>query len=129
MLKIDALDRVRVLSVDDQPRMNDDGSYKTNRDYPGAKQWPVTVRYPERVLTFADGSEETDYAEQRVSVWAETRPQVEEGSHVCLTGVRIGAYPSGKGANLFIWCSGMEPVDNSSTTSSLGRSLGDDDDE
>lgn len=128
MLKVDALETVRVMSVD-EPRTTDSGEYKTNRDYPGAKQWPVTVRYPERVLNFSDGSEEIDYAERRVSVWSGTRPDVAEGSHARLTGVRIGAYAQGNRADLYIWADGLEPVDNPSTTSSLGSFGGVDDDE
>lgn len=129
MLKLDAFERVRVMSVDEEPRTTDSGDYKTSRDYPGAKQWPVTVRYPERVLKFTDGSEETDYAERRVSVWSATRPDVDEGSHARLTGVRIGAYAQGNRADLYIWADGIEPVDNVSTTVSLGSSFGGNDDE
>lgn len=129
MLKVDALEKVRLLSVDEKARTTDDGSFKTNPEFPGAKQWRVRIRYPERVREFADG-DEIDYAERGVSVWSETRPDVTEGSYVRLTGVRIGAYSSqGNRADLYIWATGLEPVDNSSTTSSLGSFGGVDDDE
>ena len=39
MLKIDALDKVRLLSVDEKARTTDDGGFKTNPEFPGAKQW------------------------------------------------------------------------------------------
>lgn len=129
MLKVEALEKVRVMSVDETARTNDEGDLKRNSEFPGCKQWGVRIRYPERVLEFADGSEETDYAERRVSVWSQSRPDVTEGSHVRLTGVRIGAYAQGNRADLYLWCTGLEPVDTPSTTSSLGRSFGGDDDD
>ena len=131
MLKVDALEKVRLLSVDEKARTTDDGSFKTNREFPGAKQWRVRIRYPERVREFADGNE-IDYAERGVSVWSETRPDVTEGSYVCLTGVRIGAYSQGNRADLYIWATGIEPVDelsSSSASSWSGTVGGDDDDE
>lgn len=127
MLKIDALEKVRLLSVDEKARTTDDGSFKTNPEFPGAKQWRVRIRYPERVREFADGNE-IDYAERGVSVWSETRPDVTEGSYVRLTGVRIGAYSQGNRADLYIWATGIEPLDELSS-SSLGRSFGGDDDD
>lgn len=128
MLKIDALEKVRLLSVDEKARTTDDGSVKTNPEFPGAKQWRVRIRYQERVREFADGNE-IDYAERGVSVWSETRPDVTEGSYVRLTGVRIGAYSQGNRADLYIWATGIEPVDSPSMSSSLGRSFGGDDDD
>jgi len=128
MLKVDALEKVRLLSVDEKARTTDDGSVKTNPEFPGAKQWRVRIRYPERVRQFADG-DEIDYAERGVSVWSETRPDVTEGSYVRLTGVRIGAYSQGNRADLYIWATGIEPVDSPSMSSSLGRSFGGDDDD
>lgn len=128
MLKIDALEKVRVMSVDEKARTTKDGEPKTNDDFPGCSQFGLRVRYPERVLKFADG-DEVDYAEHRVSVWSETRPEVTEGSYVRLTGVRVGAYTQGERANLYIWATGVEPVDTPSTTSSFGSSFGGDDDE
>lgn len=131
MLKIDALEKVRLLSVDEKARTTDDGSVKTNSEFPGAKQWRVRIRYPERVRKFADGNE-IDYAERGVSVWSETRPDVTEGSYVRLTGVRIGAYSQGNRADLYIWATGIEPLDelsSSSASSWSGTVGGDDDDE
>ena len=127
-MKVDALEKVRLLSVDEKARTTDDGSFKTNPEFPGAKQWRVRIRYPERVREFADG-DEIDYAERGVSVWSETRPDVTEGSYVRLTGVRIGAYSQGNRADLYIWATGIEPVDSPSMSSSLGRSFGGDDDD
>lgn len=131
MLKIDALEKVRLLSVDEKARTTDDGSVKTNPEFPGAKQWRVRIRYPERVRQFADGNE-IDYAERGVSVWSETRPDVTEGSYVRLTGVRIGAYSQGNRADLYIWATGIEPLDSSSSSSASswsGTVGGDDDDD
>ena len=128
MLKVDALEKVRVMSVDETARTNDEGELKRNSEFPGCKQWGVRIRYPERVLEFADGSEETDYAERRVSVWSQSRPDISEGSYARLSGVRIGAYSSGNRADLYVWATGLEPVDTPSTTSSLGTSFGGDDD-
>lgn len=128
MLKVEALEKVRVMSVDETARTNNDGELKTNPEFPGCKQWGVRIRYPERVLEFADG-EEIDYAERRVSVWSETRPDVTEGGYVRLTGLRIGAYKQGDRADLYVWATGIESVDNPSTTGSLGRSFGGDDDD
>lgn len=127
-MKIDALEKVRLLSVDEKARTTDDGSVKTNPEFSGAKQWRVRIRYQERVREFADGNE-IDYAERGVSVWSETRPDVTEGSYVRLTGVRIGAYSQGNRADLYIWATGIEPVDSPSMSSSLGRSFGGDDDD
>lgn len=128
MLKVDALEKVRVMSVDEKARTTKDGDLKTNPEFPGAKQWGVRIRYPERVLEFEDGKE-IDYAERRVSVWSESRPEVIEGSYVRLTGVRVGAYSQGERADLYIWATGIEPVDTPSTTSSFSSSFGGDDDE
>lgn len=88
----------------------------------------MRIRYPERVREFADG-DEIDYAERGVSVWSETRPDVTEGSYVRLTGVRIGAYPQGNRADLYIWATSLEPVDSPSMSTSVGRSFGGDDDD
>lgn len=128
MLKVDALEKVRVMSVDEKARTTDEGDFKANDEFPGAKQWGVRVRYPERVLEFEDG-QEIDYAERRVSVWSESRPEVTEGSYARLTGLRIGAYSQGNRADLYVWATGIEPVDTPSTTSSLGTSFGGDDDD
>lgn len=130
-MKIDALEKVRLLSVDEKARTTDDGSVKTNPEFPGAKQWRVRIRYPERVRQFADGNE-IDYAERGVSVWSETRPDVTEGSYVRLTGVRIGAYSQGNRADLYIWATGIEPLDELSSSSARswsGTVGGDDDDD
>lgn len=128
MLKVDALEKVRVMSVDEKARTTEDGDLKTNPEFPGCSQFGVRIRFPERVLEFEDGKE-IDYAERRVSVWSKTRPEVTEGSYARLTGVRVGAYSQGNRADLYIWATGIEPVDTPSTTSSFGSSFGGDDDD
>lgn len=127
MLRIDAFEKVRVMSVDETARTNDEGEVKTNAEFPGCRGYGVRVRYPDRVRHFEDG-DEVDYAERRVTVWSPTRPSVAEGSYARLIGVRVGAYSqSGNRADLYIWAEGLEDVET--TTSSLDSLMGGDTDD